>query len=136
VLVGGVVALEAELAWFEGHASLRGLELGSSRHATTAGYREFLLALDEAAYAAAITGLWALERAYLEAWNSAAPGGGGYAEFVEHWTAPAFEEYVDGLAAAADRALEQATADERASARNAFLEVARLERDFWAIASV
>ena len=124
VLAGGLVALEQELAWFEAGAERMGLTLGGHSHPTVAGYRDHLDRLLSRGYAAALTGLWTLERAYLEAWSAARPGAGDYAEFVDHWTAPEFAGYVDALAAATARA----GADE-----GAFMETAGLEARFWDI---
>lgn len=131
VLARGLVAIEAELGWFEEQAERRGLDLQAPRHPTSAAYRVFLLNLKHEPYPAAITALWALERAYLEAWKGATPGHPEYREFVEHWTTPDFAEYVAGLEQAADRAL--GPGDERERVEAAFLDVARLERDFWEV---
>lgn len=102
VLAAGAVALVEELAWFEELAASRGLALGTPRLAATVAYGELLDRLDTADVAAALTGLWAIERVYLDAWSAAAPGAPEYATYVAHWTAPGFAGYVDGLAAAAD----------------------------------
>ncbi len=134
VLAGGLVALEAELGWFEDKAAERGLGLEVPRRSTTAAYRDLLTRLDSEPYPAGITALWALERAYLEAWKSASPGHPGYREFVEHWTTAEFANYVAGLEEAAGSALETGSEDERGRAEAAFLEVARTERDFWEMA--
>jgi thiaminase/transcriptional activator TenA len=128
VLAGGLVALESELTWFEEQASTRRLDLTNDRHPTTAAYQGHMLALGGAPFAAALVSLWALERAYLDAWSSARPGAAAYREFVDHWTVPEFATYVDGLASAADRALaDEPSVDVTA----AFLETLRLERAFW-----
>ena len=135
VLASGLVALEAELGWFEAHAAQRGLALTVAREPTTARYRALLDAMTAAPYPAAITGLWAIERAYLDAWLGAAPGGTAYREFVEHWTVPAFADYVAGLERAADLALSTSSADESAAqATIAFVDVARIEHEFWDMA--
>ncbi len=102
VLAGGAVALVEELAWFEGLAGSRGLDLAAPRLPATLAYGELLEGLDAADVPAALTGLWAVERAYLDAWTAAAPGAPEYAGYVAHWTAPGFAGYVDGLAVAAD----------------------------------
>jgi thiaminase len=135
VLAGGLVALEAELGWFESKAEEREIKLEASHHQTTLAYREFLLtSLEREAYAAGITALWALEKAYLEAWRSAAPGPPEYREFVEHWTTREFADYVAELEEAAGSALKSCDEGERGRAEAAFLEVARLEKDFWEMA--
>ena len=134
VLAGGLVAIEAELGWFEAQADQRGMVLDADRHPTTAAYGDLLARLEREPYAAAMTALWAVERAYLEAWMGAAPGHRDYRQFVEHWTTPEFADYVTGLEAAADDALGHASEQEQERAEAAFLEVARLERDFWEMA--
>ena len=133
VLAGGLVAAEAELDWFEDKARERGLDLGASRLAATENYRQLMSSMEDAPYPAAVTGLWTIERAYLEAWRSAKPPA-AYAEFVEHWTTPEFAEYVSGLERAADDALSEADTSEREAAGQTFLSVAHLERDFWEMA--
>lgn len=134
VLAGGLTAVEAELGWFEEKAKERDLQLETRRHPTTAAYRDFLFGLEDEPYPVATTALWALERAYLEAWRSAAPGDTNYREFVEHWTTQEFADYVAGLEATADSSLETADEKERERAAAVFLEVCRLERDFWEMA--
>ena len=134
ILAGGLVAIEAELGWFEEQAERLGLALDAPRHPTTAAYRNLLTDLEHEPYPTAITALWAIERAYLEAWRSAAPGHPEYRQFVEHWTTPEFADYVTGLEKAADDALRDSGEQERERAEVAFLEVARLERDFWEMA--
>ncbi len=133
-IAGGLVALVEELDWFEKQAERAGLELDAPRHPTTEAYRDFMAGLEEKRYPTGIVALWAIERAYLEAWRSAAPGHPDYREFVEHWTVPEFAAYVVALEEAADAALKEASAEEREEAEQAFLGVARLERDFWEMA--
>lgn len=132
VLAGGVVGLEQELSWFEEQAGRRRLQLAARRQPTTSAYQEFLRRLDGAPYAASITALWGIEAVYLESWSGAAPGDPTYREFVEHWTVPAFAEYVDGLGRAADEAL--ASTESAALADEAFAEVLVMERAFWNMA--
>ena len=134
VLAGGLVGIEAELGWFEEQAERLGLALDTPRHPTTAAYRDFLAGLEREPYPIAITALWTIERAYLEAWRGAAPGHPEYRQFVEHWTTLEFADYVAGLEEAADNALRNSGEQVRERAEAAFLEVTRLERDFWEMA--
>lgn len=124
VLADGLGALEAELAWFEAQAGALGLDLEGRPHPTVRAYREHLERLGAAGYASALTGLWTLERAYLDAWTGAQPGAGDYRRFVEHWTTPEFGAYVARLG----EAVALAGADEAA-----FLATADLEARFWEI---
>lgn len=74
VLAGGLIAIEAELGWFEEQAERLGFALDTPRHPTTAAYHDLLAGLDREPYPAAITALWAIERAYLEARETPLPG--------------------------------------------------------------
>lgn len=135
LVIGGLAALESELGWFEEKAKERGLSLESAeRHPTNKAYGDLFTSLEDRSYPAKITALWAVEEAYLDAWTNASPGAGEHREFVEHWTTPEFAGYVRALKDAADSALAEASEDEKREAEDSFLEVARLERDFWSIA--
>ncbi|SNS76932.1 thiaminase (transcriptional activator TenA) [Geodermatophilus saharensis] len=126
VLAAGCVALVEELDWFARVAEERDLDLAAPRLPATIAYGDLLYRLDAADVGTALTALWAVERAYLDAWWSARPGAERYRAFVEHWTAPGFASYVAGLQAAADDA---GPADEPV-----FLEVAAAEEAFWGMA--
>jgi thiaminase/transcriptional activator TenA len=128
VLAAGAVALVAELDWFDRQAAARGLERGAPALPATAAYTALLERLDAAAVAAALTGLWTIERAYLDAWSTARPGAPAYREFVAHWTAPEFGSYVAGLAAAADGA------GAGPGCETVFLDVVAAETAFWDMA--
>ena len=123
-LAGGVVALEAELGWFEDVASRFGLNLEVDPHPTTSAYLSHLHAHADR-WAAGITWLWTGERGYLEAWRAAAPGPAAYREFIEHWTSLEFDAYVDAL----EDLVDMAGGDEAA-----FLTTCRHEHDFWEMA--
>ena len=97
VLAGGCVALVSELDWFEVMAARRGIDLGADALPATLAYRALLQRLDAEPFDAAVTALWVLERVYLLGWASAASSTSPFGEFVDHWTAPAFEGYVDAL---------------------------------------
>jgi thiaminase/transcriptional activator TenA len=123
VLAGGCVALVEELDWFTRVAADRGLDLAAPRLPATVAYADLLDRLDGAGVPTALTALWAVERAYLDAWTGALPGAEEYREFVEHWTVPGFAAYVSGLETAADGAGPPDDA--------AFLRVAEAEAAFW-----
>lgn len=97
VLAGGCGALVAELDWFEVQAKQRGISLEQGPLPQTLAYRALLQRLDAEDFDAAVTALWVLERVYLLGWAAAASPSSPFGEFVEHWTAPAFAEYVDQL---------------------------------------
>lgn len=124
LLVGGLVALEAELGWFESQAVRLDLRFDLERHSVTEAYRRRLLSYADD-WARGITALWTGERTYLESWSGVAPGAPAYREFVEHWTHPDFSAYVGEL----ERQVDAAGPDEEA-----FVEVCSLERQFWEMA--
>ncbi|MGH3090446.1 MAG: TenA family transcriptional regulator [Rubrobacteraceae bacterium] len=134
LIIGGLAALESELTWFEEKAQERNLSLDADKHPTNKAYGDLFITLEDRSYPTNITALWAVEKAYLDAWTNASPGAPDYREFVEHWTTPEFQEYVAALEEAADSALKAATQSEQAQAEASFQKVARLERDFWDIA--
>jgi thiaminase/transcriptional activator TenA len=134
VLAGGLVALVDELDWFEQVAERRDAVLDAVPLPAARDYVAFLMGLPTQPYVVAAVALWAVERAYLEAWRSAAPGAPPFRELVEHWTVPEFAAYVDGLQANADRAWDSAIAADRGAAEAALLTVARHETAFWQMA--
>ncbi len=131
LLAAGVQAMILELDWFEQKAAERELHLGAPLHATARAYIGYLYALCDQPYSVQLTALWALERAYLDAWRGARPGAEAFREFVERWTNDAFATYVAALEAATSRVLGH-NAD---AEREAFRQVARYERAFWEMAS-
>ncbi|MDG4824886.1 hypothetical protein O7635_23805 [Asanoa sp. WMMD1127] len=124
VLAAGLVALVDELSWFEDRAAQHGLDLATAPGSATLAYRDLLGRLDAAPVPQALVGLWAIERAYLDAWTFAAPGAPAYREYVAHWTAPAFADYVAGLAAAAGDAGDDEVFRAVAAAETAFWDAA------------
>jgi len=133
VLAQGLVGLAEELDWFARLAEERRLDLAAAPLPANAAYCAYLGGVDGMPYTAAITMLWTVERAYLDAWLGARPGAEPYRALVEHWTTPEFAAYVAGLAAAADRALA-GDPGEQPAARTAFRAVAEHERAFWGMA--
>jgi len=134
VLVGGLSAGVDELKWFSQQAEGRGLPLPVSLHPTCRAYADFLQALTYNSYAVQITALWAVERAYLDAWSTVRGGALTYHDFIEHWTTQEFHTYVHALEDAAGRALASTGALESTMATEAFQWVARYEAAFWQIA--
>ncbi|GAC1693263.1 MAG: hypothetical protein PVS3B1_31910 [Ktedonobacteraceae bacterium] len=132
LLISSLQGIESELNWFESHAQARSLALNAAHYPTTSAYRDFLNSLEQKPYVVALTALWAVERAYLESWQSALPGHAHYREYIEHWANADFEHFVNELEMAAEAAIEASnSADE---VETVFLSVARLEQEFWEMA--
>jgi formylaminopyrimidine deformylase / aminopyrimidine aminohydrolase len=132
ILVRGLSAIEAEASWFEAHAQQRRLALDVPRYSTTTSYHDFLESLDQEPYPVAITAIWAIERAYLEAWRGTMPCQPRYQEYVEHWANAEFEQFVADLEQVATAALASSQVD--STAELTILKVAQLEHDFWQMA--
>ena len=133
VLAGGAVALVDELAWFDAQAASRKLPADPPRLPATEAYRALLARLDAAEPAVALTGLWVIERVYLDAWTAVLPGGAPYGDFVAHWTTPEFGGYVAELERAAD--LLWAGGGPSAEALSLAGDVLAAERAFWDMAT-
>lgn len=134
LLIGGLAALDSELSWFEKNSNLHNINLLQPLLPTTRAYVDFLLALQNKPYVVQITCLWALEKAYYDAWSSALPGTPKYREFIERWSTNGFKGYVDSLERAVDSALEEASNEQRALTEVYFLWTARYEKEFWEMA--
>lgn len=129
VLAAGLVALVDELAWFEDRAAERHIDLAAEPLPASEAYGRLLERLDRADVAIALSMLWALERAYLDAWAFAAPGAPAYREFVAHWTTPQFGAYVGALEKAANAARPDLT-----EVDVLFTDVVKAEARFWDMA--
>jgi thiaminase/transcriptional activator TenA len=130
-LLSGTAALADELGWFEVQAARRGLDLTAPALAPTLDYLALLEQFDLAPYPVAVVALWALERVYFEAWDSASPSAEPYRDVVEHWTVPAFAAYLAALECLADEALADGG---NGQAESAFQQVLLQESAFWDMA--
>ncbi|MGD1940049.1 MAG: TenA family transcriptional regulator [Leptolyngbyaceae cyanobacterium] len=134
VLLSGLMAIQAELSWFREKAAERSLNLQTPRQLTCQRYCDFMGNLVNAPYAVQATALWAIEYAYNQGWQLPGPMPAPYNEFADRWGNAGFTDYVKLLANQADEALNVASTDIQTAAANAFLQVARLEQDFWQMA--
>lgn len=135
LLAGGIQAFSDELAWFERMArqrvpSTHALDLAAPELPATAAYNTALLKLADEPYPQAVTAMWAVEAAYLQAWQGVAPGAPAYREYVSHWADDDFEAFVADLAGVVDRELPGGPTP---AATRAFVTVLRHEAAFWAM---
>lgn len=133
-LLSGLGALRDELIWFKAKADQRSLMLATPPQPICESYCEFMKALSSQPYAVQATAFWAIELAYNQGWQRHSPMAEPYAEFADRWGNPGFTDYVKVLEKQADHALSTASEAEQTQAEQAFLEVARLEQDFWQMA--
>jgi thiaminase/transcriptional activator TenA len=128
VLAGGLAALVPELELFETAAAERGLDLDAEPSLLNLGYSSYLTASVRAGWPVGITVLYAVEKAYYDAWASVRDTTGPdtqYAGFIANWSSPEFAAYVDQLGELVDRL--ELTAD----LMTAFDRVVRFELAFW-----
>lgn len=133
-LLSGLGALKDELIWFKAKADERSLTLSASPQPTCESYRQFMKGLADQSYAVQATAFWAIELAYNQGWQLHSPMAEPYVEFADRWGNPGFTDYVKLLEEQADDALSTASETEQTQAEQTFLEVARLEKDFWQMA--
>jgi thiaminase/transcriptional activator TenA len=106
VLADGIAALVPELALFEKAAAERGLDLTAEPSLLNIGYSAYLLSTVREGWPVAIAVLYAVEKAYYDAWASVRDTTGPdtqYAGFIANWSSPEFAAYVEQLAALVDR---------------------------------
>ncbi len=128
VLAGGLAALQPELALFESAAAERGVDLAAEPSLLNLGYSSYLVSTVREGWPVGIATLYAVEKAYYDAWASVRDSTGPdtpYAAFIANWSSPEFGAYVARLAALVDR---EASGD---AMRLAFGRVARFEIAFW-----
>lgn len=124
LLIGGLLAMDYELDWFENHAQRLGLDLDTPVHPICHRYVDYLIA---SAYThpfpVSLAILFGVEVSYLYAWGALEPNG-PYTEFIERWSNPKFRIYVKGLGEFVERFPHP-------DRQREFNEVLRHERDFW-----
>lgn len=133
-LLGGLTVLKEELNWFQAKAAGRDLSAKAIPQVTCQNYCNFMDSLANQSYAVQATAFWAIERSYNQGWKQHSPMSEPYAEFAERWGNAGFSEYVEVLEQQADSALAAASEQEREIARKTFLQVTRLEKEFWQMA--
>lgn len=133
-LLGGIIAIKDELNWFRDKATERQLDLQTPRQSTCTEYCNFMASLESMPFAVHAVALWAIEFAYNQGWQRPGPMPDPYAEFANRWGNLEFTEYVKILAALADEALSSAPESVQQQADATFLQIAKLEQDFWQMA--
>lgn len=133
VILGGLSALKDELSWFKEKAAERKLDLNIQKHSTCTEYCDYMYSLAAMPYPVQATALWTIEFAYNQGWQLASviPP---YTEFSERWGNLGFTEYVKLLEQQADEVLQSTSENVQQQAETAFLNIARLEKDFWQMA--
>lgn len=133
VILGGLSALKDELSWFKEKAAESQLDLNIQKQSTCTEYCDYMYSLAAMPYSVQATALWTIEFAYNKGWQLAGviPP---YTEFAERWGNPGFTDYVNFLEQQADKVLQSASENVQQQAEATFLNIARLEKDFWQMA--
>ncbi len=134
VILGGLAALKEELNWFQEKATQRQLNLNTEKQPTCIEYCEYMHSLADTPYPVQATALWAIELAYNQGWQLPGVMPAPYNEFADRWGNPDFTEYVKLLEQQADEVLQPASENIQKQAEAAFLNIAKLEKDFWQMA--
>lgn len=134
VLLAGLSALKDELIWFKEKAAERQLNLKTEKQPTCTEYCQYMESLAAMPYPVQATALWAIEFAYNQGWQLPGKMPEPYNEFADRWGNTGFTEYVSMLEKQADESLKEASENIQNQAEEAFLKVARLEKDFWQMA--
>lgn len=133
-LLAGLAALRDELNWFRDKAAERQLDLASAKQPTCAEYCDYMASLTAAPYPIQATAFWAIEAAYNQGWQLPGHMVPPYDEFANRWGNAGFTEYVTLLEQQADQVLQPIDAEIQQQAEAAFLQIAKLEKDFWQMA--
>ena len=134
VIMGVLVSLRGELRWLGKKAGERKIKLHLKKQPTCQEFCEFMFYIATKNYAVQATAFWAIEQAFNQGWQLLGKMPYPYDEFAERWGNPEFSEYVKYLEAQANEALKDAPEKVQKQAEDAFLQVVRLEKDFWQMA--
>lgn len=134
LLLGGLSAIRSELVWFVDKATERQLTLAVARQPTCDRYCQLMTQLADSPYAVQAIAFWAIELAYNQAWQRLGPLPAPYTEFGDRWGNPAFTHYVQLLEQQANQVLQDSVEATQQQAEAIFLEVAKLEKEFWQMA--
>lgn len=133
-LLSGLTALKNELEWFRDKAEERQLDLKTTKQPTCIAYCDYMASLATSPYAVQATAFWAIELAYNQGWQQPGRMVPPYDEFADRWGNAGFSEYVKLLENQANEALQSADEQIQQQAEAAFLQIAKLEKDFWQMA--
>ncbi len=138
-LIEATQALLRELELFREQAEAHGVVLEGVEPAPTChAYLNFMLATAcTRPYPCGFTVLYALEKAYLDSWlwvKAHQEGPSPWQAFIDNWTHPAFQGYVEELARILDGLAAEASEDQRREMEALFRLTARYEYLFWEMA--
>ncbi|GLU08500.1 hypothetical protein SLE2022_254080 [Rubroshorea leprosula] len=138
VILGGMTALNDEIAWFKKEATKWNVQLSEIvPQKTNQEYCRFLESLmtPDVEYTIAISAFWAIEAVYQESFAHCLEDGTKtppeLQETCQRWGNDGFGQYCDSLRKIADRCLKKASGDVISKAEVTYLRVLEHEVDFW-----
>ncbi len=134
VILSGLNALQDELNWFKAKATERQLDLNTEKQPTCTEYCDFMHKITEMPYPVQATAFWAIEFVYNQGWQLPGAMPQPYNEFATRWGNSEFTNYVKLLEQQVDEVLQDVSETIQSQAEATFLDVARLEKDFWQMA--
>ena len=106
----------------------------TEKQQTCTEYCEFMEKQTEMPYPVQATALWTIELAYNQGWQLPGEMPPPYNEFANRWGNLEFTNYVKLLEQQANEVLQNTSKTIQRQAEATFLNVARLEKDFWQMA--
>jgi len=131
VLAHGLVGIVEDLDWMEAQP----INSEAPAHPARERYLAFLRMLSQEPYVVGIVGLWAINRAFHDAWSAAAPQARVFRDLVDHWMSPEFQAYMHDLGEIAEEAWLRADEQEKRRIHALVEEVIRLEWGVWDMTS-
>ncbi|GAB2294264.1 hypothetical protein Dimus_028479 [Dionaea muscipula] len=138
VILGGLAALNDEIAWFKKEALKWDVQLSSiAPQKSNQDYCRLLESLTDPAveYAEAMTAFWAIEAVYQQSFGHCLEDGcrtpPELGEACQRWGNQGFEQYCSSLRKIANRCLHKASDDVRRRAEVTLLHVLQQEVAFW-----
>ena len=127
VLAHGLVGIVEDLDWME----IQPINPNAPAHPARERYLAFLRMLSQESYVIGVVSLWAINRAFHDAWAAAAPQEPTFRDLVDHWMTPEFQAYMHDLGEIAEEAWLRASDDERERIHALVEEIIRLEWGVW-----
>ncbi|MCO5580797.1 hypothetical protein L7F22_034668 [Adiantum nelumboides] len=142
LVLGGMSALEQEIAWFRSEASKWGVQLGSlTLQKANLNYCRFLEELTDSCthHAVILVAFWAIEMVYNESFAACLEVSANtpvqLRDACERWGNAEFKAYCMGLQKLADNYIQMSPTNVQKEAEQAFLNVLSFEVDFWNMSS-
>jgi thiaminase len=143
LILGGITALESEIAWFRKEARIWDVLLENvNLLEPNKDYCKYLQELEnvETPYAVAVAAFWMIELVYCASFMSCLEEGSKtpfeLLSTVKRWGSPEFHDYTLSLQKLADKTLENTSEIEQKQAKEVLVRILELEVKFWDMATM